>query len=144
MNESKETSKKTELAYAAGQITEVGLYQYFSFFVLTFYFFVVGLNIFYIVIAYIIWGFWNALNDPVIGALSDRTKSKYGRRKPWIIGGLIPVLFVMVFTFTPPIGASQFILFIYLLIIIIGCALHIEIFYHIYIEQLLILHFALI
>jgi len=119
MNESKETSKKTELAYAAGQITEVGLYQYFSFFVFTFYFFVVGLNIYYIVIAFIIWAFWNAFNDPLIGALSDRTKSKYGRRKPWIIGGLIPVLFVMVFTFTPPIDSSQFFIFIYFVIIIL-------------------------
>ena len=79
MNESKETSKKTDLAYAAGQITEVGLYQYFSFFVFTFYFFVVGLSIIYIVIAFIIWAFWNAFNDPLIGALSDRTTSKYGR-----------------------------------------------------------------
>jgi len=118
MNESKGKSKKTELAYAAGQITEVGLAQYFSLFVFTFYFFVVGLNIFYIATAFIIWAFWNALNDPLIGALSDRTQSKHGRRKPWIIAGLIPVLFIMVFTFTPPMG-SQLIIFIYMLIIIL-------------------------
>jgi len=121
MNESQESQKmsqKTAWAYSAGQITEVGLYQYFSFFVFTFYFFVVGLNIFYIAIAFIIWAFWNAINDPVIGALSDRTTSKYGRRKPWIIAGLIPVLFILVFTFTPPMG-SQLIIFIYFLIIIL-------------------------
>src|ERR1700733_26239 len=36
---------------------------------------------------------WNALSDPVVGALSDRTQSRFGRRKPWIgIGGLLFVL----------------------------------------------------
>lgn len=29
----------------------------------------------------------NCLLDPVVGALSDRTQSRYGRRRPWIAGG---------------------------------------------------------
>ena len=121
MNESQESqkmSKKTAVAYSIGQIPEVGIYQYFSFFVFSFYFFVVGLNILYIVLAFIIWSIWNAINDPVIGALSDRTRSKYGRRKPWIIAGIIPLLFILVLVFTPPVG-SQLIIFIYFLIVIL-------------------------
>jgi len=36
---------------------------------------------------------WNAVSDPVIGALSDRTESRFGRRKPWIaVGGVLFVL----------------------------------------------------
>lgn len=30
---------------------------------------------------------WNALLDPVVGVLSDRTRSRFGRRKPWIASG---------------------------------------------------------
>ncbi len=30
---------------------------------------------------------WDALSDPIVGALSDRTESKWGRRKPWIAIG---------------------------------------------------------
>lgn len=30
---------------------------------------------------------WDAFNDPLIGALSDRTRTPFGRRKPWIAAG---------------------------------------------------------
>ncbi|MBV9842986.1 MAG: MFS transporter [Sphingomonadaceae bacterium] len=30
---------------------------------------------------------WGAFADPLIGALSDRTRSRFGRRKPWIVAG---------------------------------------------------------
>jgi glycoside/pentoside/hexuronide:cation symporter, GPH family len=33
---------------------------------------------------------WDAINDPMVGVLSDRTKSQQGRRYPWMIWGAIP------------------------------------------------------
>jgi GPH family glycoside/pentoside/hexuronide:cation symporter len=33
---------------------------------------------------------WDAINDPMVGVLSDRTQSKWGRRYPWMIFGAIP------------------------------------------------------
>jgi glycoside/pentoside/hexuronide:cation symporter, GPH family len=33
---------------------------------------------------------WDAINDPMVGVLSDRTSSKWGRRYPWMIWGAVP------------------------------------------------------
>ncbi|MBW4592090.1 MAG: MFS transporter [Brasilonema angustatum HA4187-MV1] len=33
---------------------------------------------------------WDAVNDPMVGVLSDRTQSQQGRRYPWMIWGAIP------------------------------------------------------
>ncbi|MBA4012958.1 MAG: sodium:melibiose symporter [Phenylobacterium sp.] len=30
---------------------------------------------------------WDAVTDPLVGVLSDRTRSRFGRRKPWIAAG---------------------------------------------------------
>lgn len=50
----------------------------------------------------------NCALDPVVGALSDRTQSRFGRRRPWIAGG--GVLFVagsaMLFFPPPDLGAG--------------------------------------
>ena len=35
-------------------------------------------------------GLWDAFNDPVMGLLTDRTRSRFGRRRPWILAAAIP------------------------------------------------------
>ncbi|WP_374414878.1 MFS transporter [Novosphingobium colocasiae] len=44
----------------------------------------------------------NSLLDPVIGALSDRTASRFGRRRPWIAGGAVAFLSGATMLFFPP------------------------------------------
>lgn len=45
--------------------------------------------------------FWGALADPLIGALSDRTRSRHGRRRPWIIWGSLLYMIGTLFLFFP-------------------------------------------
>jgi len=43
--------------------------------------------------------FWDMLIDPVIGLACDRTRSRWGRRRPWLLVGgvLAPALFALLF-----------------------------------------------
>src|SRR5690606_3712034 len=45
---------------------------------------------------------WNGLNDPLVGWLSDITRSRFGRRKPWIAAGVPLYLIGAVALFWPP------------------------------------------
>lgn len=110
-----------KLAYATGEITDMIAYQGFSFLIFTFYSVVLGLNVNIVTVVYIAWSIFNAFNDPVLGALSDRTRTRRlggGRRRPWMLAMLAPLALVMIFLFMPPPpAAGQVIVGIYMLAI---------------------------
>ncbi len=42
---------------------------------------------------------WDAINDPLIGGWADRTKTKWGRYRPWVLFMSFPAAIIAVFTF---------------------------------------------
>ncbi len=46
--------------------------------------------------------FWDAVSDPVAGYLSDRTRTRLGRRRPWLLVGAVPVGLIFVLIWSPP------------------------------------------
>ncbi len=45
---------------------------------------------------------FDAVTDPVMGYLSDRTNSRIGRRRPYFLGAALPLAVAFYFLFTPP------------------------------------------
>jgi len=95
------------LAYSAGIVADQVAYQGFTFMIFTFYFAVIKVPVYLITIVFIVWSIYNAFNDPILGSLSDKTKTKKffgGRRRPWMVTMAIPLSLIMYFLFTPPGG----------------------------------------
>jgi glycoside/pentoside/hexuronide:cation symporter, GPH family len=46
--------------------------------------------------------FWDALSHPTIGHWSDRTRSRLGRRRPWMLAGCVPLGVAFVCLWSPP------------------------------------------
>ena len=49
---------------------------------------------------------WDAAFDPIMGVLADRTRTRWGRFRPWVIWTAIPWAVVMVLAYTTPKGWS--------------------------------------
>jgi len=119
--ESQEISLRTKLAFACGEVGDNVALNTFTFLIFTFYFTVVRIPTPIMTFGFILWALWNAINDPLIGYLSDRTKSRWGRRIPWMIGATIPLGILMILLFTPPSTYSESnSVFIYFIVVLIA------------------------
>jgi len=90
------------LAYAAPAfalaVVGIPLYVYLP----KFYTDVVGADIALVGFVLLAIRLFDAVSDPVIGALSDRTTSPLGRRRPWIALGVPPLVIALYLLFSPP------------------------------------------
>jgi len=97
-----------KLAYAAPAfaLAVVGIPVYV--YIPKFYTDVVGINI--TVLGYLLFSvrIFDAVTDPAIGYISDRTQTRFGRRRPFIAVGSILVAVAMFVLFNPPKASSFF------------------------------------
>lgn len=105
----------TKLAFGVGAIAPGVTAAAFDFFLLIFYSQVVGLDARLVGLALMISLVCDAISDPVVGYWSDNLRSRWGRRHPFLYTSAIPLAASFYFLWTPPEGASQLILFWYLL-----------------------------
>lgn len=83
-------SLSTKLAYGAGDLGPAITANLLVFFLLPFFTTVAGLEAGIAGSILAVSKIWDAVNDPIVGVLSDRTQTRWGRRRPWILFGAIP------------------------------------------------------
>ena len=100
-------SRARMLAYSAGSLAAALSYQAFGTYVQFLYIDVLKLATGWVGLAMVAYGIWNAFNDPLAGQLSDRTRTRWGRRIPYIAGGTLPLVLCFILVWTPPFRVER-------------------------------------
>ncbi len=115
-----ENSRFIMASYGANQLFSQWITGAFGLFVLFFYEVEIGLATELVVLAFILFSVWNAINDPLMGYLVERLhmpwEKKWGfKRFPWIVLFAIPWLFSYLMIFLVPLNwnpvSDQWLLF---------------------------------
>lgn len=107
----------TRLLYGVGQMAEGVKSDSFALFLLFYYREVLGLSGSLAGLALLLSLVSDAISDPLVGALSDRTRTRWGRRHPFMAASAVPVAVTYYLSFAPPAGLGQMGLFAWL----VGC-----------------------
>jgi len=105
------------ISYSFGNFANTIAYQVFGNRIQFYYVDILGLNPATAGVLWTIYGLWNAVNDPLMGQVSDRTRSRFGRRVPYVAFGAIPLGLSFFFLWTPPTH-SPWVLAAYFLLIL--------------------------
>ncbi|MFC4137634.1 MULTISPECIES: MFS transporter [unclassified Microbacterium] len=95
-------TRAQSIAFGASGFPIQLMSQTFSAFVVYFYVAHLGVPAAWVAVAMIAHGILNALLNPVVGALSDRLRTPWGRRVPWIGLGIVPLVVAFALIWMPP------------------------------------------
>ena len=118
MAEKTTLKKTTPFRYGFGMFGTSLPINMFKSFAAIFYVDMLGLDMKKYSLVLFIYTFIDAIDNPVYGFLSDRTRTKWGRRRPWLIIGtpLLVLCFILFFNVPSFIESEKGMLFIYMLL----------------------------
>lgn len=111
------TNLRGRLVYGSGVVNYALKDAAFGVFVLFYYKQVLGLSGTLTGLAIALSVLWDAISDPLVGAWSDRLRSRWGRRHPLMVASVLPLALSFIGLFWPPqmVLGSQLSMFYWLL-----------------------------
>jgi GPH family glycoside/pentoside/hexuronide:cation symporter len=85
-----------------------------------FYSDVVGISVAWLGVVFVAGRIIDAVTDPVMGVLSDRSRFAAVRRRPWILWGCLPLALLSVALYVPPQGLSPTVATVWASLVILG------------------------
>jgi len=89
-NNSVRLSIKEKVGFSLGDTASNLFFQTFIFFLLFFYTDVFGIPASAVATIFLIGRIWDAINDPIMGAIADRTKTRMGKFRPYLLYMALP------------------------------------------------------
>ena len=90
------------IGYASGDLACSMYWAVFAQFLMFFYTDVVGLGVASVATMFAVTRLWDTMFDPVMGLIADRTRSRHGRYRPWLLWTIVPMVASGILTFTVP------------------------------------------
>jgi glycoside/pentoside/hexuronide:cation symporter, GPH family len=114
-SESQKLGRKEKIGYAMGDIATNFFFQSMILYQTRFYTDTVGLSAVAVGSMFLVLRLADAVFDPVIGALSDRTRTRWGNFRPWVLWTAVPfgLIFWLVYV-TPNVGPQGKLIYAYL------------------------------
>lgn len=100
--ESQKLSIAEKVGFSLGDAASNIFFQTFILFIPIFYTDVFGLSTKAVATMFLITKIWDAVNDPMMGMLADRTETRWGKFRPFLLWFAIPFGLLGVLTFTTP------------------------------------------
>ena len=100
-------SAPTMIAYGFGQVGEALMGVGFSTFLLFYYQQVIGVSGTITATALALSLFIDSLCDPLVGSLSDKIRTRWGRRHPFMLAAIVPLCVGFYSLFNPPAALTQ-------------------------------------
>lgn len=105
---------KEKVGYGLGDFASSMFWKMFSVYLLFFYTDVFGISAAVVGTMFLVTRVFDGLNDPLMGILADRTNTKWGKFRPYLLWMAIPFTIFGVLTFTTPdISSSSKIVYAY-------------------------------
>jgi GPH family glycoside/pentoside/hexuronide:cation symporter len=79
-----------KVGYGLGDTASNILYQAWSFFLMIFYTDVFGIDAKVASFMFLITRFWDMINDPIMGMIADRTNTRWGKFRPYLLWMAVP------------------------------------------------------
>ncbi len=107
MNQKKLASKAAMICYGFGDLASQFVWTFVGSYLTVFYTDIVGIVPAAVSAIMLIARIWDAINDPMMGAIAERTRSKLGRFRPYIAFGCPFLAIFSVLTFTNPFDGKS-------------------------------------
>ncbi len=101
-NSSERLGFREKVGYGLGDTASHFVWDMVGFWLLFFYTDVYGIPAAAAGTIMLIARFWDMASDPLMGIISDRTRTRWGRFRPFILFGAVPYAVLAVLTFTTP------------------------------------------
>jgi Na+/melibiose symporter-like transporter len=93
---------KEKIGYGLGDTATNFVYQTLQYFIIFFYTDIFGISVVSAGLLFLVSRIIDAVSDPVMGIIADRTNTRWGKFRPWIAWAAVPFGVIAVLTFTTP------------------------------------------